>query len=64
MNYGEWIPVEERLPEECEEYLVSRKSPITGEYKVYEDMYITCDDRFIMDGVIAWMPLPEPYKPE
>ena len=81
MNDG-WIPVEERMPEEYGEYLVTIvpsagylwakriianfsdlmgivKKPIfyTGEVgKIdYED---------ITDMVIAWCPIPEPYRPE
>jgi len=57
----QWIPVGERLPEEPGYYITS------NEYGgVIEDFY--CDDYFwIADRnaykVIAWMPLPEAYKP-
>lgn len=60
-----WIPCSERLPEEDGEYLVTDVSG--GVATVTETYFITdCDG----DGhwgaldVIAWMPLPEPYKEE
>lgn len=59
-NKGEWIPVSERLPEK--------------NTKVY---LACCDDGYISSimydsgrwlindtNIIAWMPLPEPYKVE
>ena len=70
----DWIPVEERLPEE-------RIDPITNDFYDYqvtvkfgEDMYIRhC--KFgrghwyygatnVVKYVIAWLPRPEPYQPE
>ena len=59
-----WIPVSERLPEEDDkEYLVTMYSG--GVYDVdtsyfwyFEEGYSDWGDC----GVIAWMPLPEPYK--
>lgn len=63
-----WIPVEERLPEERDTVLISTD---TGTYAgIYfcdewyrENMY--CYDSMLREtGVIAWMPLPEPYKAE
>lgn len=58
-----WIPVEERLPDEAQEVLVTRKR-IKGDY-------VTCDEydwdycawASDSDDIIAWMSLPEPYKP-
>lgn len=52
-----WIPVGERLPEIAGWYLT------TGEDgEVYMDY---CDDWYrLRASVIAWMPLPEPYKEE
>lgn len=52
-----WIPVEERLPEEGQEVIVS-----DGNY-VYLVEY---DSDFGFDDVdaTAWMPSPEPYRPE
>ena len=75
---GRWIPVEERLPEEDGEYLVTflidkkvclvgygccRKDVLGndigfGWYDLYSGTYFS-DKAFT-----AWMPLPEPYRPE
>lgn len=71
-----WIPVSERLPEEDGRYLVTFKSGIKicmvgygscrrtvlgypighGWYSLEEAQY------YAEDSIIAWMPLPEPYK--
>ena len=57
-NKGEWIPVSERLPEEnTKVYLVC-----------FDDGYISSimydRGKWLIGGnnIIAWMPLPEPYK--
>lgn len=62
-----WIPVKERLPEEDKDYLV------TGKWGGLEiATYIKATNQWVIGyynkdipkeiGVIAWMPLPEPYK--
>lgn len=71
-----WIPVDERLPEEDGTYLVTFKNGIKvcmvgygscertvlghpighGWYSLEETQY------YVEDSIIAWMPLPEPYK--
>lgn len=67
MNDG-WIPVKEQLPEEAGIYIVNA---LTGERSIvtfakWQNRY----KRFDMSGaraywrVIAWRPLPEPYRPE
>ena len=58
-----WIPVTERLPEEKGLYLVSVKNDHNRRYSK------TCwfhggDNWFARQDVLAWMPLPEPYKAE
>ena len=63
-----WIPVSEKLPEENGYYLVTIKWK--GKYSgtVYIETDVVEYDKKIKkwicgDGkVIAWMPLPEPYK--
>ena len=59
---GEWIPVSERLPEQANQsYLVTVD---------YGDGVVCSCQRFFFnedigwndDCVIAWQPLPEPYK--
>ena len=63
-----WIPVEERLPEEAGTYIINA---LTGERNIvtfakWQNRY----KRFDMTGartywkIIAWCPLPEPYRPE
>lgn len=67
MNDG-WIPVRERLPEEAGTYIVNA---LNGERDIvtfakWQNRY----KRFDMTGaraywrIIAWRPLPEPYRPE
>ena len=61
---GEWIPCSERLPKEyvgvtgtlvSKEVLVSLKSGLVWVAR-------TIRGRWTSDEVVAWMPLPEPYK--
>ena len=67
-NQG-WIPVTERLPEEDGRYLTTVKFS-SGLIECF-DLYLT-DGEWLIDEdddefcgeVIAWQPLPEPYKPE
>lgn len=61
---GEWIPVEERLPESCENFLVYTKR---GHYRIGE--YFEEHKRWWLgvywedsDFILAWQPLPEPYE--
>ena len=70
---AEWIPCSERLPEENETVLISAKyighlsknDPYVEEgflthdgwYSVYGDNYSE-----LLAEVVAWMPLPKPYK--
>lgn len=53
-----WILPEERLPDEGQEILVSTSKYVT--LAEYDSDYEFGE----MDGVLAWMPLPEPYNPE
>lgn len=58
---GEWIPVEERLPRYNEYVLVYRpEMAIKIIVDCYDEGWTYSKD----DAVVAWMPLPEPYKKE
>ena len=63
----EWIPCEERLPEEKgKEYLVTLACIDAGEYQMILQWYDgwNCSKghrRSEIHNVIAWMSLPEPY---
>ena len=55
-----WIPVEDRLPDDGDEVLCSDGQNVF--FVEYEEDW---DPPFgDIDGIIAWMPLPEPYRPE
>lgn len=57
-----WIPVDEKLPtEDMDEVLVTIADGVDG--YVSMDIY-NGDDWDNYEGVIAWMPMPEPYKPQ
>ena len=64
----QWIPCDERLPEDSGRYLISvfdgvgRRTivaPYQPRYKAW-----TMIGRMAFWKVIAWMPLPDPYEPE
>ena len=62
-----WIRCKDRLPEKEGRYLVTE---FAGEFRdVYTALWIPKSGKWIPDrsgmwgrGVVAWMPLPEPYK--
>ena len=57
---GEWIPVSERLPEEYDQYLCYCEG---GECYVYWLDNKPWAGRIVEEEkIIAWQPLPEPYK--
>ena len=57
-NNGKWIPVSERLPDEDTVVYLA----CCDDGYVASIMY--SGGRWLIDGnnIIAWMPLPEPYK--
>jgi len=70
---GKWIPCSERLPKKTGWYLITFKV-YGGDYAVCEMSYRKPENYWIQndigkkildnDEVVAWMPLPEPYKAE
>ena len=68
MNKEEWIPCDEKLPKPNELVDNVRKYYLIQDE--YGDMYVaryTRDgwisiDSILQDNIVAWMPLPEPYK--
>ena len=56
----QWIPVTERLPDKDGRYLVTNSH--WGAYEVDWNIFFNNQGWLCEKGVIAWMPLPEPYK--
>ncbi|MBR2895941.1 MAG: DUF551 domain-containing protein [Oscillospiraceae bacterium] len=55
-----WIPCSERLPEESGNYLTS-----TCFSEVYCDYWCSYIEKWNRtEKILAWMPLPEPYREE
>lgn len=68
----EWIPVSERLPEKGGWYLVTWEDQFKTVRRVAISEFIEPKgltdiwhfEGFALCEIIAWMPLPEPYRPE
>lgn len=60
-NPNKWIPVSERLPEKDEQYLVTTTNGDIARY-VFNKNGNSLE--YWRRCVIAWMPLPRPYKSE
>lgn len=67
IDYTRWISVSERLPEKGGAYLVTTewKGSYSGDVYTETNMAVYREKEKEWDcaGVIAWMPLPEPYEP-
>ena len=60
LERSRWIPTTDRLPEKDGKYLVT---DMDG--NVYISKFYTKRNMFdYATGIIAWMPLPEPYRAE
>lgn len=62
-----WIPVSERLPEHSGNYLVTIADSNYENGQVFKISWFYPSDHrwsFKNANVLAWMPLPEPYKAE
>ena len=67
LNRQGWIPVSERLPESDEEYHTFLVTDSKGRVMLSEFYLSIVDKKPYWSGmidVIAWMPLPKPYRTE
>lgn len=61
-----WIPVTERLPEDKQQVLVTNwdHSVFPARYDENEKRFIGIRNGFTLPLILAWQPLPAPYKAE
>ena len=59
-----WIPVEERLPEDKQQVLVTNWDycVVLARYDENEKRFIDIRNGLVLPLILAWMPLPKPYK--
>lgn len=64
VKHGRWIPVSERLPKQGQEVICQCRARIIKVLKLDADgdWYQDASHCYMRGFVIAWMPLPEPYK--
>lgn len=65
-EHSMWIPVSERLPEIHQDVLLSLRSlDVEVGFRGNTEPYYYCHGDYIEPkNVLAWQPLPEPYKEE
>lgn len=64
-NKGEWIPISERLPEDDTEVIYCDKNGVRGNCHYWKGFNRYPRDKGeyqFPNDIVAWMPLPEPYK--
>ena len=62
---GGWIPVKERLPEKDTEYLITRDGSLgmsIVDIASWSNLEKHNNGFYKANMIIAWMPLPEPYR--
>ena len=65
IEYSPWIPVSEKLPERYKEVIVTDiETSDTYVSRYIGDGDWECDNGTFKNRIIAWQPLPEPYKKE
>lgn len=68
LEENKWIPVSERLPKKPEidgdsdSYIVQTRRVAQPFIGLWDGREWTDEEIYVVDEVIAWMPLPEPYK--
>lgn len=66
LSEDRWIPCSERLPEEEQAVLICNKSGdiriASGSYSTEIDEWMWYLDSWRVGPVVAWRPLPKPYK--
>ena len=63
-NKDGWIPVEERLPEDKQQVLITNwdHSVFLARYDENGKRFVDIRNSFTLPLIFAWMPLPEPYR--
>ena len=59
MDEMKWIPCKDKMPEECDVYIISYKFGVVTLF--WNGIGWLAGNRYI-DSVTAWMPFPKPYK--
>ena len=62
---NKWIPITERLPERDGLYIVTFDGELAGQKEPFASTNYFENSQWDDDGdsVLAWMPLPKPYRP-
>ena len=63
---NKWIPITERLPERDGLYIVTFDGELAGQKEPFASTNYFENSQWDDDGdsVLAWMPLPKPYRPK
>ena len=63
-NKDGWIPVDERLPEDKQQVLITNwdHSVFPARYDENEERFIDIRNGLVLPLILAWMPLPKPYR--